>query len=71
MGICVDYFKSNAKTGKSETNIISLFIKEIKGLFLNMYPDDKNYIKVRNSYRIISISISYLIYYLMVFFANI
>ena len=75
-GIPSTYFRSKFrkivyKTEDWKINIMPLFTKEIKGLFLNMHPDDKNYIKVRNSYRIISISISYLIYYLMVFFANI
>jgi len=38
-----------------------LFTKEIKGLFLNMYPYDINYIKVRNSYRL------YLVVYVILF----
>ena len=33
-------------------NINPLFIKEIKGLFGNLYPENKVYIKQRNFYRL-------------------
>ncbi|MDG1399037.1 MAG: hypothetical protein P8P88_11690 [Polaribacter sp.] len=33
-------------------NIKPLFIKEIKGLFGNLYPENKVYIKQRNFYRL-------------------
>ena len=32
-------------------NIKPLFLKEIKALFGNMYPDNKQYLKFRNFYR--------------------
>ena len=32
-------------------NIKPFFIKEIKGLFGNLYPEDKEYLKQRNFYR--------------------
>ena len=32
-------------------NIKPLFIKEVKGLFGNLYPDNKEYLKQRNFYR--------------------
>ncbi|MAD97442.1 MAG: hypothetical protein CMB99_08975 [Flavobacteriaceae bacterium] len=32
-------------------NIKPLFVKEIKGLFGNLYPDNSDYIKQRNFYR--------------------
>ena len=32
-------------------NIKPLFLKEIKGLFLNLYPENKEYLKMRNFYR--------------------
>ena len=32
-------------------NIKPLFIKELKGLFGNLYPEDEEYIKQRNFYR--------------------
>lgn len=39
-------------------NIKPLFWKEIKALFTNMYPENKEYLKFRNFYR----------FYLMVYF---
>jgi hypothetical protein len=38
-----------------------LFTKKIKGFFLNMHPDDINYIKIINSYRL------YLVVYVILF----
>lgn len=32
-------------------NIKPLFVKEIKGLFGNLYPENRDYIKQRNFYR--------------------
>ena len=32
-------------------NIKPVFIKEVRGLFGNLYPQDKSYIKERNFYR--------------------
>ena len=65
-GIPSTYFRSKFrkivyKTEDWKINIMPLFSKEIKSLFLNMYPDDKNYIKVRNSYRL------YLVVYVILF----
>jgi peroxiredoxin Q/BCP len=42
-------------------NIKPIFIKELKALFGNMYPDNKNYLKFRNFYRF------YLLIYLLLF----
>ena len=42
-------------------NIKPLFVKELIGLFGNLFPNDKNYIKVRNFYRF------YLLIYLILF----
>jgi len=65
-GIPSTYFRSKFrkivyKTEDWKINIMPLFTKEIKGLFLNMHSDDKNYIKVRNSYRL------YLVVYFILF----
>ena len=65
-GIPSTYFRSKFrkivyKTEDWKINIMPLFKKENKGLFLNMYPEDKNYIKVRNSYRL------YLVVYVVLF----
>tara|TARA_B100001964_G_scaffold216428_1_gene255668 strand:+ start:157 stop:420 length:264 start_codon:yes stop_codon:yes gene_type:complete len=65
-GIPSIYFRSKFrkivyKTEDWKINIMPLFTKEIKGLFLNMYPEDENYIKVRNSYRL------YLVVYVILF----
>ena len=43
-------------------NIKPLFLKEIKGLFGNLYPDNPEYLKMRNFYRF------YLVVYLVLFF---
>ncbi len=42
-------------------NIKPFFIKEIIALFSNMFPENSNYIKTRNYYRI------YLLIYLVIF----
>jgi thioredoxin-dependent peroxiredoxin len=42
-------------------NIKPCFMKELKALFGNMYPDNKNYLKFRNFYRL------YLTIYLLIF----
>ena len=49
------------QTDDWKINIKPLFIKELKGLFFNVFPHNKNYIKVRNQYRI------YLVVYLLLF----
>jgi len=42
-------------------NLKPIFIKEIKGLFGNIYPNNKKYIKFRNFYRF------YLVIYILLF----
>jgi peroxiredoxin Q/BCP len=51
------YFRSNFRkivyqTNDWKINIQPLFKKEIIGLFGNIFPDNKEYIKARNYYRI-------------------
>ena len=65
-GIPSTYFRSKFRkivyqTNDWKINIKPLFKKEIIGLFLNLYPDNKEYIRVRNYYRI------YLAIYLVLF----
>ena len=60
------YFRSKFRKIVYQTydwkiNIKPLFKKEIVGLFTNMYPDNANYLKSRNHYRI------YLAIYLILF----
>jgi len=60
------YFRSKFRiivyqTDDWKINIKPLFKKEIVGLFSNMYPDNKTYLKTRNQYRI------YLAVYLILF----
>ena len=49
------------QTNKWTINIKPYFMKELKALFGNMYPDNLNYLKLRNFYRF------YLIIYLLLF----
>ena len=65
-GIPSTYFRSKFRkivyqTDDWKINIKPLFKKEIIGLFSNMYPDNQNYLKTRNQYRI------YLAIYLIIF----
>ncbi len=65
-GIPSTYFRSKFRkivyqTNDWKINIQPLFKKEIIGLFSNMYPDNKTYLKTRNDYRI------YLTIYLLLF----
>ena len=65
-GIPSTYFRSKFRkivyqTNDWKINIKPLFKKEIMGLFLNLYPYNKEYIRVRNYYRI------YLLIYLVIF----
>ena len=60
------YFRSKFRkivyqTDDWKINFKPLFKKEIVGLFTNMYPDNKTYLKTRNHYRI------YLLVYLFLF----
>ena len=54
-----DFRKIVYKTNDWKINIKPVFLKEIKGLLFNIYPDDNKYLKSRNLYRI------YLIIYLI------
>jgi peroxiredoxin Q/BCP len=60
------YFRSKFRkivyqTDDWKINIQPHFKKEILGLFGNMYPDNKDYLKTRNYYRI------YLVIYIALF----
>lgn len=60
------YFRSKFRkivyqTDDWKINIQPLFKKEIIGLFGNMYPDNMDYLKTRNYYRI------YLVIYIALF----
>ena len=65
-GIPSTYFRSKFRkivyqTEDCKINIQPLFKKEIIGLFGNMYPSNKDYLKTRNNYRV------YLAIYLLLF----
>jgi len=65
-GIPSTYFRSKFRkivyqTEDWKINIKPLFKKEIVGLFTNMYPENQDYLKTRNQYRI------YLVVYLIIF----
>ena len=65
-GIPSAFFRSNFRkivyqTDDWKINIKPFFFKELKGLFFNIYPENNEYIKVRNQYRI------YLMVYLLLF----
>ena len=49
------------QTNDWKINIKPLFKKEIVGLLFNLYPENKEYIKTRNNYRL------YLFVYLIIF----
>ncbi len=49
------------QTNHWSINIKPLFLKEIRALFGNIYPDDKNYVRTRNFYR------TYLLIYFLLF----
>ncbi len=65
-GLPLTYYRSKFrklvyKTNSWIINIKPLFWKELRALFGNIYPEDKNYIKFRNFYRF------YLTIYLLLF----
>ncbi len=65
-GIPSTYFRSKFRKLVYQTedwtiNIKPLFRKELQGLFGNLFPDDKDYLKLRNQYRL------YLMIYLLLF----
>ena len=65
-GIPSTFFRSRFRkivyqTDDWKINIKPLFIKEIRGILSNIYPENKDYIRARNNYR------AYLIVYLIIF----
>ena len=65
-GIPSTFFRSKFRkivyqTDDWKINIKPIFIKELKALFFNIFPENDQYIKVRNQYRI------YLMVYLLLF----
>ncbi|MDX9799792.1 MAG: hypothetical protein RBT69_00470 [Spirochaetia bacterium] len=65
-GMPLGYFRSKFrkivyKTDSWLINIKPYFVKETKALFITLYPDDQEYLKIRNFYRI------YLLVYLVLF----
>lgn len=65
-GIPSTYFRSKFRklvyqTEDWKINIKPLFKKELVGLFSNLYPEDPDYLKLRNQYRL------YLLVYLALF----
>jgi|TARA_B110000503_G_scaffold108035_1_gene161478 hypothetical protein len=66
-GIPSTYFRSKFRkiiyqTDDWKINIKPFFKKEILGLFFNIYPENKNYLRIRNYYRF------YLLIYVVLFF---
>ena len=69
-GIPSTYFRNKFRkivyqTNDWKINIKPVFVKELRGLFFNLFPEDKIYTKTRNQYRI------YLVVYLLIFIAYI
>jgi peroxiredoxin Q/BCP len=65
-GIPLTYYRSKFRKMVYQTdswtiNIKPVFMKELRAIFGNIYPDNKNYLKFRNFYRF------YLIIYLVLF----
>jgi peroxiredoxin Q/BCP len=65
-GIPLTYYRSKFRKMVYQTdswtiNIKPVFMKELRAIFSNIYPDNKNYLKFRNFYRF------YLIIYLVLF----
>ena len=65
-GIPSTYFRNKFRkivyqTNDWKINIKPVFVKELRGLFFNLFPKNKTYIKIRNQYRI------YLAVYLLLF----
>ena len=56
-GVPSTFFRSKFRkivyqTDDWKINIKPLFVKELKGLFFNIFPHNNNYIKTRNQYRL-------------------
>jgi hypothetical protein len=65
-GLPLTFYRSKFRKIVYETdswtiNIKPYFMKELKALFGNIYPDNTNYIKLRNFYRF------YLLIYILLF----
>lgn len=65
-GLPLTYYRSKFRKIVYQTNswiinIKPVFVTELKGLFGNLYPDDLQYVKMRNFYRL------YLSVYLILF----
>ncbi|MGL4520441.1 MAG: hypothetical protein ACRCUJ_12400 [Phocaeicola sp.] len=65
-GLPLGYYRSKFRklvyqTNSWTINIKPLFWREIKGLFGNLYPTDKNYLRFRNFY------LFYLLVYVVLF----
>ena len=65
-GLPLTYYRSKFRKIVYQTdswliNIKPLFLKELKGIFGNLYPENQTYLKMRNFYRI------YLTIYLILF----
>ena len=70
-GIPSTFFRSKFRkivyqTNDWKINIKPLFKKEIVGLLFNLYPENKEYIKTRNNYRLYHFV--YLIIFLVYYF---
>lgn len=62
----LSYYRSQFRkivyqTDDWKINIKPVFVKEVKGLFQNLYPENDAYLKMRNFYRF------YLVVYLLLF----
>ena len=55
------------QTNDWKINIKPLFFKELKGLFINLYPEDTNYIKTRNYYRVYLLYIYLFSYFIIIY----
>ena len=65
-GLPLTYYRSKFRKIVYQTdswliNIKPLFLKELKGIFGNLYPENQTYLKMRNFYRF------YLTIYLILF----
>ncbi len=70
-GIPSTFFRSKFRkivyqTNDWKINIKPFFIKELKGLFFNILPQDNNYIKIRNQYRIY-LAVYFLLFVIYIF----
>lgn len=65
-GLPLTYYRSRFRKTVYETdrwtiNIQPRFLRELRGLFGNLYPENRKYLKLRNFYRF------YLIIYMLLF----